>query len=1126
MNKNPEDPYNLNLAKSLECAGDVGRICGRHFAWDNFQVISCLQNGYRDNEISEPCQHLIWNYKRNMTVDPVYEKMVQNMCQTMIAQIPECKSLTNTKGHLIPCLIGYLDNSSLTTPHCQSFLSRLKPVVFGDYRIIYKFSESCQADITRLKCGRVEGQQEEDAYHNQGNTLTCLEKKLSDLQPNCRDELLRVAELQADDYHNDRWQLYFACRNDRERLCGDVQSGQGRVYECLFKKKMSPDMSEKCRDMLILRQRLQQEDYKVNLRLAQSCQEEVVENNCMRHIDRIARFPNARMSAILLCLEAGMKEGRQVKAECRMELKEVRRSMMEDYRISPSIVVGCSNEIEQKCGGSLRRDGGTIHCLMDLARPQKVNGVFSIQVSSTYLMLQVDIGESYDVDPILKRACRDVVAVYCGDLTPGEGRVMQCLMSSIDKPQMTEVCRESLTEIQYFISRDFRLDPQLYKECHKEASTICRAPSEWYNSENVFHQPEIAYLIFACLYRHIDREADPEEKNYKPLSRKCAIEVERVMRERALSVNLDPIIEGQCLNDLSKFCLDKSEKSEEMNCLEDNLDNLSEECRKVVSESIVDVDKDPSINGIFLRSCEPFWQKHCQMMTEELEDELMACLILNKHHPDMHDKCRAGVEHHQLMTLKDYKFSHNFDKACRSNIKKYCPQVRNKADVVDCLSTVMLTDTFLETKHRLDKQCRAQLNFEFLQRSEDILLDPKLRDSCSKDISTFCQHVEHGEQKVIQCLMDNFEKLSQKCHREMFRRKEIEAVNPKHDYGFVTKCQHMIQKHCSDQQQNPHSIIYCLLQKMNDEDDDDDGGDGGGDPGDGEFDEKCKRTVAKWSHVMGIDIRLDRELSVSCSPDIRKHCPSEFSSLKNDSEDGGKVLECLKNVYVKKSEKPQLTARCHHHIRNLIRMEAKDHRMNIPLVKHCHAEIKNLCSEEANLGRSNGEPDGQRGDEGEADNGRVLDCLKDAVLKKLITMEKNRKCFKQISHVIEEDMVDIHADVRLYSACSLDLVRLCGDVPLGEGKKLECLLAFQKDKTHKLSEKCDEQLKTRFKLWSSMSQIIQPPINLQEVFDAMTSSPSSHYFLFVFVAAVLVIFIFGLCFGRVTKRVRREMKNR
>jgi Golgi apparatus protein 1 len=48
--------------------------------------------------------------------------------------------------------------------------------------------------------------------------------------------------MQSDDYHLDR-ALYYACRADRERLCSQVSSGNGRVYRCLYEQKFNTMMS-------------------------------------------------------------------------------------------------------------------------------------------------------------------------------------------------------------------------------------------------------------------------------------------------------------------------------------------------------------------------------------------------------------------------------------------------------------------------------------------------------------------------------------------------------------------------------------------------------------------------------------------------------------------------------------------------------------------------------------------------------------------------------------------------------------------------------------------------------------------------------------------------------------------
>jgi len=62
--------------------------------------------------------------------------------------------------------------------------------------------------------------------------------------------------------------------------------------------------------MLTMRQQLEQHDYKVNFRLARSCEADINKHHCLDHIATVAGFKTAQMSAILLCLESAMKDGR------------------------------------------------------------------------------------------------------------------------------------------------------------------------------------------------------------------------------------------------------------------------------------------------------------------------------------------------------------------------------------------------------------------------------------------------------------------------------------------------------------------------------------------------------------------------------------------------------------------------------------------------------------------------------------------------------------------------------------------------------------------------------------------------------------------------------------------------
>lgn len=49
-----------------------------------------------------------------------------------------------------------------------------------------------------------------------------------------------------------------------------------------------------------------------------------------------------------------------------------------------------------------------------------------------------------------------------------EASTLTCLMRHMDV-DMPKECEDRLVEIQYFMARDWTLDPQLYQACHEEA---------------------------------------------------------------------------------------------------------------------------------------------------------------------------------------------------------------------------------------------------------------------------------------------------------------------------------------------------------------------------------------------------------------------------------------------------------------------------------------------------------------------------------------------------------------------------------------------------------------------------------------------------------------------------------
>lgn len=170
-------------------------------------------------------------------------------------------------------------------------------------------------------------------------------------------------------------------------------------------------------------------------------------------------------------------------------------------------------------------------------------------------------------------------------------RVMSCLMDNINSEYMEQRCEKALMEIQYFISRDFKLDPQLFAACRDDAVKLCHAKSSWYDESM---DPERGPLVLPCLYRYayIYNSDHPDSKikvsvsmftilftsarelrincfDHSQLKPSCEEQVKRVMRQRAIRVALIPEIEQSCLDDLALFCPEKTKPGEEMVCLQD-----------------------------------------------------------------------------------------------------------------------------------------------------------------------------------------------------------------------------------------------------------------------------------------------------------------------------------------------------------------------------------------------------------------------------------------------------------------------------------------------------------------------------------------------------------------------------
>lgn len=174
---------------------------------------------------------------------------------------------------------------------------------------------------------------------------------------------------------------------------------------------------------------------------------------------------------------------------------------------------------------------------------------------------------------------------------------------------------------------------------------------------------------------------------------------------------------------------------EEMDCLKQKLTDIKEDdCKAAVMEFAEAESKDFQLNRILTKSCRPVIERYCHsLVAQDIDNgEVLECLRGHKMESEMTSKCRSYVNHYELITMSDYKFSYKFKKSCKEDVEIFCKGVnQNKAEIIKCLSEVLFEHTVLGPKdtetHTLSKECRKQLRVEYLEvRQNEEIIKPKL----------------------------------------------------------------------------------------------------------------------------------------------------------------------------------------------------------------------------------------------------------------------------------------------------------------------------------------------------------------------------------------------------------------
>ena len=254
---------------------------------------------------------------------------------------------------------------------------------------------------------------------------------------------------------------------------------------------------------------------------------------------------------------------------------------------------------------------------------------------------------------------------------------------------------------------------------------------------------------------------------------------------------------------------------EEFTCLQDNFENLGEECLSSIRTYTEMEAKNVILNPVIAANCHKYIDKNCQEEVEHKDEGLVIqCLIKfrDDNAQNMDDKCAASLEHWQILSLQDWRFSYQFKESCKNDIREHCAKFdpKTKGDIISCLSDIARNDVIQDVNPRtLSIKCRSQLRFQLLQKHSSINLNPKVAKNCKKAIKMNCPI---GQGNVLECLKNlQHTKMSANCRAAIFEEEQEEVLVNGVDHQLLMGCKHEIKSHCPEQNEI-NGLLNCLKE--------------------------------------------------------------------------------------------------------------------------------------------------------------------------------------------------------------------------------------------------------------------------------------------------------------------------
>eukprot|EP01025_Chloroclados_australasicus_P015793 TRINITY_DN17633_c0_g1_i1.p1 TRINITY_DN17633_c0_g1~~TRINITY_DN17633_c0_g1_i1.p1 ORF type:complete len:858 (-),score=130.26 TRINITY_DN17633_c0_g1_i1:623-3196(-) len=538
--------YRVDPQLKKYCEEDAKKFCESVEAGDG-GVQKCLRE--KITTISWDCREEL---ERQEVEDADDIRLSTTLYRACLADKQKfCSDLPAGNGRVIACLIDSRQKKGFTKD-CGDELVKVMQKRMSNFMLDPQLQKVCERDIFET-CGfELDGIDTGDSH-----VTACLEDFREELiDDGCKQYVHKLMKQQFSDIRLDI-PLADACREDRDKLCGNIPAGSAGVITCLQDHRK--ELSDICKATLFDQEVLMAEDIDFKYPMKQSCEPE---------IQKFCKSVPHGHARIIRCLQENMdKEG--FGAECRQQVLKDQQRSSQDYRLNFRLQNACEKDRQALCADVCNEDQGNtacggrvLQCLTD-----KIDDVKQEDCQNElFYFIKMEITD-FRNDVTLAEMCREDVDKFCGKIEKGVGKVHRCLRDNLK--DLSEGCRAEEMKLMQLQSRDVRLQPTLMKACQSEMYMYCQRISPG------------GGRVFKCLQKNLGQN---------DFSAECAQEVKARSELMQTDYRLDYSLKNNCKKDAASLCQEATKGPHKaaavIKCLIKNYDDLEDGCAREMSRAV------------------------------------------------------------------------------------------------------------------------------------------------------------------------------------------------------------------------------------------------------------------------------------------------------------------------------------------------------------------------------------------------------------------------------------------------------------------------------------------------------------------------------------------------------------